>query len=90
MRSRFPSAIGVDGKSFQKRYENVAVINDLDGNVLHVADGRGKASLGEVYQQFDDEQLAVLGLRRGRARILPYYAEHQVAPIVRRSFVQKF
>ncbi|MDE0218750.1 MAG: hypothetical protein OXJ90_05745 [Spirochaetaceae bacterium] len=35
--------------SFQKRHEYVTVINDLNGNVLHVADGRGKGSLEEFY-----------------------------------------
>ena len=38
------------------------------GDVLHMADGRGKGSLEEFYQQLDDEQLAVLGLWRGRSR----------------------
>ena len=50
-----PQRIGV---SFQKRHEYVTVVNDLDGHVLHVADGRGKESLEEFYKQFDDEQLA--------------------------------
>ena len=34
------------------------MINDLDGHVLQVADGRGKESLEEFYKQFDGEQLA--------------------------------
>ena len=34
------------------------MVNDLDGHVLHVADGRGKESLEEFYKQFDREQLA--------------------------------
>ena len=50
--------IGVDETSFQKRHEYVTVVNDLDGHVLHVADGRGKESLEEFYKQFDREQLA--------------------------------
>ena len=41
-----PQRIGVDETSLQKRHEYVTVINDLDGHVLHVADGRGKESLG--------------------------------------------
>ena len=53
-----PQRIGVDETSFQKRHEYVTVVNDLDGHVLHVADGRGKESLEEFYKQFDDEQLA--------------------------------
>ena len=48
----------MDETSFQKRHEYVTVINDLDGHVLHVADGRGKGSLEEFDQQFEDEQLA--------------------------------
>ena len=40
-----PQRIGVDETSFQKRHEYVTVINDLDGHVLQVADGRGKESL---------------------------------------------
>ena len=53
-----PQRIGVDETSFQKRHEYVTVVNDLDGHVLHVADGRGKESLEEFYKQFDGEQLA--------------------------------
>jgi len=53
-----PQRIGVDETSFHKRHEYVTVVNDLDGNVLHVADGRGKESLEQFYNQFDDEQLA--------------------------------
>ena len=50
-----PQRIGVDETSFQKRHEYVTVVNDLDGHVLHVADGRGKESLEEFYKQFDGE-----------------------------------
>ena len=53
-----PQRIGVDETSFQKRHEYVTVINDLDGHMLHMADGRGKGSLEEFYNQFDGEQLA--------------------------------
>ncbi len=53
-----PQRIGVDETSFQKRHEYVTVVNDLDGHVLHVADGRGKKALAEFYNQFDGEQLA--------------------------------
>ena len=55
---RVPERIGVDETSLQKRHEYVTVINDLDGHVLHVADGRGKESLEEYYKQFDRERLA--------------------------------
>ena len=44
-----PQRIGVDETSFQKRHEYVTVVNDLDGHVLHVADGRGKESLEEFH-----------------------------------------
>ena len=55
---QLPPRIGVDETSFQKRHEYVTVINDLDGHVVHVADGRRKEVLEQFYQQFDDEQLA--------------------------------
>ena len=55
---RVPERIGVDETSFQKRHEYVTVVNDLDGHVLHVADGRGKESLEEFYKQFERGQLA--------------------------------
>ena len=53
-----PERIGVDETSFQKRHEYVTVVNDLDGHVLYVADGRGKEALEGFYKQFDREQLA--------------------------------
>ena len=34
------------------------MINDLDGKVVYVADGRTKESLEKFYKQFDSEQLA--------------------------------
>ena len=55
---RVPERIGVDERSFQKRHEYVMVINDLDGHVLHGADGRGKESLEEYYKQFEHGQFA--------------------------------
>ena len=49
----------MDETSFQKRHEYVTVINDLDGKVVYVADGRTKESLEQkFYKQFDSEQLA--------------------------------
>ena len=59
-----PQRIGVDETSFQKRHEYVTVVNDLDGHVLHVADGRGKESLEEFYKQF--YRCAVSGYPDGR------------------------
>jgi transposase len=48
--------VGVDEKSFQGR-EFVTVVCDLDGGrVLHVADGRGAASLAECYDAMSPEQ----------------------------------
>ena len=53
-----PRRIGVDETSFQKRHEYVTVINDLDGHVVHVADGRSKETLEQFFQQFDRQRLA--------------------------------
>ena len=53
-----PRRIGVDETSFQKRHEYVTVINDLDGHVVHVADGRSKETLEQFFQQFDRQGLA--------------------------------
>ena len=55
---QLPARLGVDETSFQKRHEYVTVINDLDGKVVYVADGRTKESLEKFYKQFDSEQLA--------------------------------
>ena len=56
---QLPARLGVDDlTSFQKRHEYVTVINDLDGKVVYVADGRTKESLEKFYKQFDSEQLA--------------------------------
>ena len=55
---QLPAGLGVDETSFQKRHEYVTVINDLDGKVVYVADGRTKESLEKFYKQFDSEQLA--------------------------------
>jgi transposase len=41
-----PEGIGVDETSFQKRHEYVTVVSNCDdGNVVHVADGKGEDSL---------------------------------------------
>ena len=55
---QLPARLGVDETSFQKRHEYVTVINDLDGKVVYVADGRTKESLEKFYNTFDSEQLA--------------------------------
>jgi transposase len=52
--------IGVDETSFQRRHEYVTVVNDLQGNVLHVADGRGEEALGAFYEGLSPEQLAAI------------------------------
>lgn len=57
---RLPRRMGVDETSFQKRHEYVTVINDLDGNVVHVADGHRQESLEQFYRQFEREQLAAV------------------------------
>jgi len=52
-----PSKIGVDETSFQKRHEYVTIVTDLDdGRVLHVADGRGKASLDGFFEDLGEER----------------------------------
>lgn len=53
--------IGVDETSFQKRHEYVTVVADLEtSTVVHVADGRRKASLDAFYESLDIERLANL------------------------------
>jgi len=53
-----PQHLGVDETSFQKRHEYVTVVLDQDsGYVIHVADGRGLASLDEFYETLKQEQL---------------------------------
>ena len=56
-RCRFPSASAWTRRR-SSRHEYVTVVNDLDGHVLYVADGRGKEALEGFYKQFDREQLA--------------------------------
>ncbi len=48
-----PVRIGVYDTSFQQRHSYATAINDLDGHVLHVADGRDKQALEEYYKQCD-------------------------------------
>lgn len=54
-----PKRIGVDETSFQKRYEYVTVVNDLEeGRVVWVADGRGQEALDGFYRGLSKEALA--------------------------------
>ena len=53
--------IGVDETSFQKRHEYVTIVTDLDGScVLHVADGRGEASLNCFFDGLCETQLEAI------------------------------
>ena len=72
---QLPARLGVDETSFQKRHEYVTVINDLDGKVVYVADGRTKESLEKFYKQFDSEQLAQVPY--GERTIQAIAAKHQ-------------
>ena len=56
--ARLPTRFGVDETSFQKRHEYVTVVSDDQGQVVHVADGRGRDALDVYYGQFDEESLA--------------------------------
>jgi transposase len=54
-----PRHLGVDETSFQRRHEYVTVVADLGSGVVHhVADGRGKASLGAYYEGLSEAELA--------------------------------
>lgn len=56
-----PRRIGVDETSFQRRHQYVTVVADLDERrVLHVADGRGKTSLGDYLSTLTATQRAEL------------------------------
>src|SRR5690606_34789027 len=56
-----PRRVGVDETSFQKRYEYVTVVADLDqGVVHHVSDGRGKEALSGYYESFEKEKLGAI------------------------------
>jgi transposase len=53
-----PTRIGVDETSFQKRHKYVTIVCDLEGGkVLHIADGRSKASLDSFFEGMDRKQL---------------------------------
>lgn len=56
---QLPRRLGVDETSFRKRHEYVTVVHDLDsGDVVHVADGRGKQALQAFFVQFSSKELA--------------------------------
>lgn len=50
--------LGVDEMAFQKRHEYVTVVHDSRGHVLHVAEDRRGASLGEFYEGLSAAQKA--------------------------------
>lgn len=54
-----PERINVDETSFQKRHKYVTIVTDgkPEGPVLHVADDRGKDSLGGFFDQFEPAEL---------------------------------
>ena len=50
--------MGVDETSFQKRHEYVTVVNDLEGCVLYVADGRSQTALDGFFEELGSEGCA--------------------------------
>lgn len=51
--------LGVDETSFQRRHEYVTVVIDqTEGSVLHVADGRGRESLGDFLESCPNRWIA--------------------------------
>jgi transposase len=61
-RSREPvPVLGIDETSFQKRYEFVTVINDLEGDrVMWVGDHRGRATLREYWESLSEAELTAV------------------------------
>jgi transposase len=54
-----PARLSVDEKAFRKGHEYMTIISDpTTKTVLQVADGRTKASLGEFYERFSDDERA--------------------------------
>jgi transposase len=54
---KLPPRLGVDETSFQKRHEYVTVLIDqVQGTVLHVADGRGREVLDDFFDLFSLEE----------------------------------
>jgi transposase len=55
---RLPRRLGVDETSFQKRHEYVTVVVDQEeGTVVHVADGRGRDALDDFLEDFSEKEL---------------------------------
>jgi transposase len=55
---RLPRRLGVDETSFQKRHEYVTVVLDQEeGTVVHVADGRGRDTLDGFLESFSEKEL---------------------------------
>lgn len=55
---KLPRHLGIDETSFQKRHEYVTVLIDQDeGAVVHVADGRNRELLDDFFSQFSPEEL---------------------------------
>ena len=48
----------MDETSFQKRHEYVTVVNDLEGRVLYVADGRDQTALDGFFEELGSEGCA--------------------------------
>ena len=53
--------MGVDETSFQKRHEYVTVVNDLEGRVLYVADGRSQTALDGFFEDLGSMGCARIG-----------------------------
>ena len=58
---QLPRRLGVDETAFQRRHEYVTVLTDQQrGTVVHVADGREGACVGEFLGMFSREELATV------------------------------
>lgn len=53
-----PTRLGVDETSFQKRHEYVTLVSNAAGEVIHVADDRGRESLESFYRTLSPDALA--------------------------------
>jgi len=54
---QLPKHLGVDETSFQKRHEYVTtLIDQAEGTVVHVADGRKRETLDEFFRRFSREE----------------------------------
>ena len=80
-----PRAAGIDETSFQQRHEYVTVVNDLErGVVVHVADGRGRASIDAYFEELGESACA--GMEQVAMDMWPAYiasaAAHTDADVV--------